>query len=199
MKTTPSNITKLEDNQVFVFGSNMNGNHAGGAARTAVKNFGAIEGQAIGIQGQSYAIPTLDADMDKISLDDLLIHINNFKSFANANPEKEFIVTKIGCGIAGFDEDEIKPLVHCLIGLPNVLLPEGWNSIPGFKGFGKDMKCRDMQYTENSVISEDVNPEICERGLHYCPMPLDVFNYYPPTPDTTYTEVESLGKASVGE
>lgn len=57
---TPENIQELKDNQIFVFGSNMNGNHAGGAARLAVEKFGAIMGQAEGIQGQSYAIPTLE-------------------------------------------------------------------------------------------------------------------------------------------
>ena len=68
---TPENITDLKPNEVFVFGSNMNGNHAGGAARVAVGKFGAIMGQAEGLQGQSYAIPTLDKDMQKVDLDTL--------------------------------------------------------------------------------------------------------------------------------
>ena len=66
-KFTPDNIQELKENQIFVFGSNMNGNHAGGAARLAVERFGAIMGRAEGIQGQSYAIPTLDEDMEKVT------------------------------------------------------------------------------------------------------------------------------------
>lgn len=70
---TPENIQELKENQIFVFGSNMNGNHAGGAARLAVEKFGAIMGQAEGIQGQSYAIPTLDKDMQKVTEEELVV------------------------------------------------------------------------------------------------------------------------------
>src|SRR5690606_20900647 len=110
MKTTPSNITKLEENQVFVFGSNMNGNHAGGAARTAVKKFGAIEGQAVGLQGQSYAIPTLDTEMEKIAYSELKNYVDQFLCFVKDNPEKHFLVTSIGTGIAGWAVEPIASL-----------------------------------------------------------------------------------------
>lgn len=98
---TPENIQELKDNQIFVFGSNMNGNHAGGAARLAVEKFGAIMGQAEGIQGQSYAIPTLDKDMQKATEEELLVFLENFGNYANEHPEKEFLLTAIGTGIAG--------------------------------------------------------------------------------------------------
>lgn len=100
---TPENIQELKENQIFVFGSNMNGNHAGSAARLAVEKFGAIMGQAEGIQGQSYAIPTLDKDMQKVTEEDLVVFLGNFGNYANEHPEKEFFLTAIGTGIAGFD------------------------------------------------------------------------------------------------
>lgn len=100
---TPENIQELKDNQIFVFGSNMNGNHAGGAARLAVEKFGAIMGQAEGIQGQSYAIPTLDKDMEKVTEEELVVFLGNFGNYANEHLEKEFLLTAIGTGIAGFD------------------------------------------------------------------------------------------------
>lgn len=65
--TTPNNITKLKENQIFVFGSNLNGNHAGGAARLAKDSFGAQDGVGEGMTGQSYAFPTLDTNMKKVS------------------------------------------------------------------------------------------------------------------------------------
>lgn len=86
---TPDNIQELKENQIFVFGSNMNGNHAGGAARLAVEKFGAIMGQAEGIQGQSYAIPTLDEDMEKVTEEDLINYLGNLRHFANEHPEKQ--------------------------------------------------------------------------------------------------------------
>ena len=95
-KFTPENIQELKENQVFVFGSNMNGNHAGGAARLAVEKFGAIMGQAEGLQGQSYAIPTLDKDMEKVTEEELITYLGNLRNFANKHPEKEFLLTAIG-------------------------------------------------------------------------------------------------------
>lgn len=99
---TPENIQELKENQIFVFGSNMNGNHTGGAARLAVEKFGAIMGQAEGIQGQSYAIPTLDKDMQKVTEEELVVFLGNFGNYANEHSEKEFLLTAIGTGIAGF-------------------------------------------------------------------------------------------------
>lgn len=85
-KLTPDNIQELTENQIFVFGSNMNGNHAGGAARLAVEKFSAVMGQAEGIQGQSYAIPTLDKDMQKITEEELIISLGNLRHFASEHP-----------------------------------------------------------------------------------------------------------------
>ena len=87
-KFTPELIEQLNENEVFVFGSNKAGNHAGGAARTAVEKFGAVMGQGEGIQGQSYAIPTLDENMEKVSLDDLQQSLFRFCQYAEKESEK---------------------------------------------------------------------------------------------------------------
>lgn len=116
---TPENIESLRDDEVFVFGSNAEGSHAGGAAKSAVKLFGAIEGQGEGLQGQSYAVPTMSG------LNDMKAAITRFVSFAKETPDKYFYVTKIGTGIAGHTEDEVKALFPKK--LPkNVILPPGW-------------------------------------------------------------------------
>lgn len=116
---TPEMITKLGPNEIFVFGSNLAGAHGGGAARIAYNKFGAIWGQGTGLQGQSYAIPTMHGGPDKIKP-----YVDEFIQFATAHPEYTFLVTKIGCGIAGFTPDEIAPLFSNAMKLENVILPQ---------------------------------------------------------------------------
>lgn len=122
MKYTPEFITELGENQIFVFGSNLAGKHNGGGARVAVEKFGAVYGQAVGIQGQSYAIPTLGFDFEKISLTEIRYYVDLFFNYAYNHPQFEFLVTKIGCGIAGYDISEIAPLL--LNPFKNIILPE---------------------------------------------------------------------------
>lgn len=122
MKYTPENITNLADNQIFVFGSNLAGKHNGGGAKIALEKFGAIYGEGVGIQGKSYAIPTLDANFQKIDLTEIRFYIDMFFQFAYNHPQYEFLVTKIGCGIAGYDVSEIAPLL--LNPFKNIVLPK---------------------------------------------------------------------------
>jgi hypothetical protein len=110
VKNTQENITNLADNQIFVFGSNLAGKHNGGGARMALEKFGAIYGEGVGIQGKSYAIPTLDKDFNKIPIDEIRFYIDMFFQFACNRPQYEFLVTKIGCGIAGYTISQIAPL-----------------------------------------------------------------------------------------
>ena len=126
MKHTPDLITELGQNQIFVFGSNLAGKHNGGGARIAVEKFGAIYGQGIGIQGQSYAIPTLGHNFEKMTLDRISYYINAFNKYAFSHPENTFLVTKIGCGIAGYTAEQIAPLFGCLhfTYLTNVIMPK---------------------------------------------------------------------------
>ena len=123
-RMTPYNISELEDNQIFVFGSNEQGMHGGGAARTAVKKFGAIMGQGEGLQGQSYAIPTMEG------IDNMRKAIDRFIEYAKEHTELTFLVTRIGCGIAGYKEEEVAPLFSDAKDISNIYLPSGfWNKI----------------------------------------------------------------------
>ena len=117
-------IESLKPNQIFVFGSNANGNHAGGAARQAVESFGAIMGQAGGMQGQSYGIITLDKNMQKVPLDYIGRQLKVLNLQAKAMPDKEFLLTLIGCGIAGFTIEEIKSECVKIEWNDNVVIPD---------------------------------------------------------------------------
>ena len=120
MKTqfTPDFITELKENEIFVFGSNLQGLHGGGAARLAYNKFGAIWGQGVGLQGQSYGIPTMHGGVDAIKP-----YVDEFIEFARSHSELTFLVTRIGCGIAGFRDEEIAPLFKECIEIDNVILP----------------------------------------------------------------------------
>lgn len=115
---TPNNITKLESNEVFVFGSNLQGHHGAGAAELAHKRFGAVWGLGVGLAGQSYAIPTMHGGVDAIKP-----YVDQFIEMAKVMKDKKFYVTKIGCGIAGFDVKEMAPLFKEALELENVALP----------------------------------------------------------------------------
>lgn len=103
-------INNLQPNEVFVFGSNMNGRHYGGAAAQAME-WGAVMGICVGRQGQTYAIPTLDTDMTKLPLETIRHHLNEFSTYARLYPNTRFLLTKVGCGIAGFTEEEIESIM----------------------------------------------------------------------------------------
>ncbi|MDE5561624.1 MAG: hypothetical protein K2J00_07505 [Bacteroidaceae bacterium] len=121
MKFTPENITSLDKDEIFVFGSNLAGHHGGGAARVALEKFGAIWGQGVGIQGQSYAIPTMQGGVETIKP-----YVDEFIRFAKECDRNTFYVTRIGCGIAGFTDEEIAPLFAEALHLYNVRLPESF-------------------------------------------------------------------------
>ncbi len=124
LKYTPENITELEPDDIFVFGSNLEGMHLGGAARTAVEKFGAKMGQGVGIQGQSYAIPTMQGGVDTIKP-----YVDQFIDLAREWDQNTFYITRIGCGIAGFRDEEIAPLFRDALSLYNVRLPRRWVEI----------------------------------------------------------------------
>lgn len=123
MKITNNNITELKENEIFVFGSNMSGRHGKGAAKTAMK-WGAKYGQASGIQGKTYGIPTVNANItNKLHVDKIKIFINAFYFYVITHPEKHFLITEIGCGLAGHNIKNIAPLFKNFIYLENVSLP----------------------------------------------------------------------------
>ena len=120
-RVTPERITDLAENEVFVFGSNLAGAHGGGAALLAYRKFGAIWGQGVGLQGQSYGIPTMHGGVDAIKP-----YVDEFIEFAKPRPDLTFLVTRVGCGIAGFTNEEISPLFAKAHEVPNIVLPAGW-------------------------------------------------------------------------
>ena len=118
---TPVFITELTDDEVFVFGSNLAGQHGGGAARIAYETFGAEWGVGVGLTGQSYAIPTMQGGVETIKP-----YVDDFIAFAKAHQELFFYVTRIGCGIAGFRDRDIAPLFAEAVGVENICLPESF-------------------------------------------------------------------------
>jgi len=110
--------------QIFVFGSNLAGRHGKGAALEAKKNHGAIYGQGYGLQGCSYAIPTKDASLKSLPLSAIKIGVGEFLAFAEGSPDMQFNITRIGCGLAGYKDEQIAPM---FAGAPdNCVLPAGW-------------------------------------------------------------------------
>ena len=189
--TTPKEIKSLKPNEVFVFGSNLNGNHYGGAAKQALDMFGAVEGQGEGLMGQSYAFPTLNKKMKKVSKKELKESVNKLYQCATDNKDKTFFVTKVGCGIAGFTEEEIKPL---FTGNPkNVILPKKWSIIKGYKAFNVGLKCRDFQYELGKDFYHKGDIELCSQGFHFCKSLSDVYSYYQYGTDIVVGEIESEG------
>ena len=123
-RISPDFINTLKENEIFVFGSNLEGMHGGGAARIAYNNFGAIWGQGVGLQGQSYGIPTMHGGVDVIKP-----YVDEFVNFAKSHPELKFLVTRIGCGIAGFTDEEIAPLFKDAFEIENIYLPKSFYDI----------------------------------------------------------------------
>ena len=118
---------------IFVFGSNLAGIHAGGAARYAADKFGAVSGVEEGRQGQSYALPTMDEDFQPLRISAIRFGVDRFKKFAAAHSDSEFYVTRVGCGIAGFKDEQIAPL---FVGSPsNCSFDPQWSSygLPAWK------------------------------------------------------------------
>ena len=124
---TPEWIDTLQENEIFVFGCRNSGRHFDGASNFALENFGAIMGQREGRQGQSYAIPTIGG---VIGLKEIRQSVKTFTQYATEHPELHFLVTPIGCGIAGFETEDIAPMFEGAKDMENVSLPESfWDEL----------------------------------------------------------------------
>ena len=185
---------------IFVFGSNLAARHGGGAAKLAADKYGASKDVAEGISGSSYAIPTKDEKIETLPLDAVRFSVLKFIAHAQANPEVEFFMTRIGCVLAGYSNAEIAPM---FMGSPeNIDFPKEWKEFIGeeeivtsYKGFDANLKCRDMQYTMGETAIHEGNVEACAGGLHACSYPLDVFRYYSPN-NSRFAIVEQSGNLS---
>ncbi|MBD5345749.1 MAG: hypothetical protein HDR92_01290 [Bacteroides sp.] len=124
MRFTPDNIESLGQDEIFVFGSNLAGHHSGGAARTALERFGAEWGNGEGPQGQSYALPTMVG-----SVDNMKPYVDRFLDLADEWDQNTFLVTRVGCGIAGFTPEQIAPLFDRALDMYNVVLPRDFYEI----------------------------------------------------------------------
>ncbi len=118
-RITSPRIQALESSQIFVFGSNLQGRHGGGAALLAYRQWGAVWGQGVGLQGQTYGIPTMHGGQEEIRP-----YVDQFIDFAREHPELTFLVTEIGCGIAGFRPEEMAPLFRRAAEVENIHLPQ---------------------------------------------------------------------------
>lgn len=121
---TPEHISQLASNEIFVFGSNLQGMHGGGAARYAYEHFGAEWGRGVGMAGHTYAIPTMHGGVKEIKP-----YVDEFIEFAEVHPQYRFLVTPIGCGIAGFNAQQMAPLFFKAIHIPNIILPKDFYNV----------------------------------------------------------------------
>lgn len=117
--STPDNIAELGINEVIIFGSNLEGNHVGGLARVCRERWGAMNGKGVGIQGQCYALPTMGG------IPQLIMYSVDLYYYIISHPELTFYLTKVGCGIAGYKEEEIIPIFSSW-DMDNLIKPEGW-------------------------------------------------------------------------
>lgn len=124
MRTSPNEITRLEPHQIFVFGSNKIGRHGRGAAKQALI-WGAKMGQGVGLQGNTYGIPTKDHNTQTLPVNEIKPYVDEFILFAKERPEMEFLVTEIGCGLAGYKPKDIAPLFREVLkqNIGNIKLP----------------------------------------------------------------------------
>ena len=173
---TPDNVTELAENEVFVFGSNLAGSHGGGAAKLAREKFGAVSGKGIGHYGQSYAIPTKDKNIETLPLDVIGTHVRDFCLYARNNPSLKFILTEIGCGLAGYSAKDIAPIFSRLFVPANVTIPKSFESIEIAEGevgvlrcVRKDFTSRDrFQWPRLGAVSAPdwSDRRSCGGGLH---------------------------------
>lgn len=120
-RITCENISELKEGEIFCFGANLANVHGAGAALLARK-WGAKIGYG-GLQGQTYAIPTKDFKIRTLSIDQIKYHVNRFITYAKSNPKLTFLVTQVGCGLAGYTPAEIAPLFSSAVHVENIHLP----------------------------------------------------------------------------
>lgn len=123
----------IKSNIIFVFGSNRQGIHGRGAALEAKQKWGALQGRGIGYVGNSYAIPTKETPQESLSLDRINDYVHDFIYFAEQREYKTFLMTRVGCGLAGYDDGDIAPMFDK--SPPNVFMPKEWRQFLGNQRF----------------------------------------------------------------
>lgn len=172
-QVTPKIISELSMCEIFVFGSNLEGRHRGGAARTAYEKFVAEWGVGDGPTGKYYAIPTMHGGVKEIKP-----YVDKFLRYAQEHPMKRFLVTRVGCGIAGFKDEEISPLFLKGMRIPNIALPQEWISayidlcIDMAKELGEFHKPEPPK-----VVSEEKLHELAQKYAY--PISINLYTYVP--------------------
>ena len=128
MRFTQENIETLAAGEIFIFGSNLSGRHAAGAARKALE-FGAVMGKGVGFKGRTYAIPTKDENIRTLPIEAIEPYVKQFIDYASKNQHLTFLVSKIGCGLANYSPEDIAPLFEDALLYPNIVLPEEFFNI----------------------------------------------------------------------
>lgn len=173
-KITPAFVTELSRCEIFVFGSNLAGQHAGGAARIAYDKFGAEWGNGTGPQGRCYAIPTMQGPLETIKP-----YADDFIAYAKEHPLNRFLLTRVGCGIAGFTDEEMAPLFVEALDIPNISIPEEWLPIM----IAEPRRIQDDEVEAPKVIDEDVLRDLCNQYKYVIgawvlgPMPYVLIRY----------------------
>lgn len=159
-------ISQLQNNEVFVFGSNLSGIHGAGGAKDAMK-WGAKYGVYEGLSGQTYAIPTKDADI-KLPLDIEIIrkYVERFISFAKTNNNLVFLVTEIGCGLSGYRVSDIAPLFYDAFYIPNIKLPDSFrNYLQKYMDFSSDQTFKVIIAGSRDFDNYKLLEEYCDKVL----------------------------------
>ena len=159
-KITPGYVDTLSSCEIFVFGSNLEGQHLGGAARTAYEKFGAEWGVGDGPTGRSYAIPTMFANSNEIRP-----YVQKFIEYAKEHPMNRFLLTRVGCGIAGFSDADMGYIFRDIIDIPNITYPEEWIQ---FLYFDVTVGLKSLKEPERTplVISDEILKELCQKHLY---------------------------------
>jgi len=199
IKITPENIQELRPNEIFVFGSNLGGFHGGGAAKLAKDKFGAVMGVGEGITGNCYALPTKDKNIETLPIGEIHKSVEVLYQYARGNSNTHFLITAVGCGLAGYTAKDIAPMFEPFVHLNNCSLPQSFidiifpPKIRGYKVMDSKMKCRGYQFTMNKVHKTYGDIKACVNGFHFCKKLVDCFEYYPFDPENRVFEVEGIG------
>ncbi len=150
MRITPEDIKSLKKDEVFVFGSNESGIHGAGAALVAFNEWGAALNKGFGFSGQTFAIPTKDWDIELLTLPTINFYVDRFISFARRNYSIrwKFLVTQIGCGLAGYTPEQIAPFFKECLDMKNVWLPQTFIDILKGKNEQEGSKVSDVLHND---------------------------------------------------
>ncbi len=199
LKITPENIQELKANEIFVFGSNTKGIHGGGAALLAKNKFGAVIRVGEGITGQCYALPTKDENIETLPIGEIHKSVEVLYQYVRDNTDKFFLITAVGCGLAGYTAKDIAPMFEPFVHLNNCSLPQSFvdvifpPKIFGYKVMDSKMQCKGYQFTMNKIHKTTGEIKACANGFHFCKRLVDCFEYYSFDPENRVFEVEGIG------